>query len=352
MPDYRALLTPDIVGSFPQETDYIYAPTAGPLAPFGDLKRDVFEVDDQGQRGTCVANAATSVPEDMLKKDGRGMALSRLLNDWVSRNLILEQPGIEGSTMRAGIRAAKHFGLCEETTWPYDLAKFDVRPTDEAFAEAIQHVIQRYERIDNDLGGWPPIGDLTEAEWRALIRSIIKEKTIKGVKSALNEGLQVAFSCQLGEQWFGLTGPWQAHEYIFPSSGNPVAGGHAMVCIGYDSERVLIENSWGPQWGDGGFGGMPYDSFANSLMEAFVVRGFDGIYINDPLQAQWDQIQKLYLGFYGRPADLGGMLYWRDRLINEGLSAIVEAFMTSAEAQDLYSENLMKEANRATRRNI
>ena len=122
--------------------------------------------------------------------------------------------------------------------------------------------------------------------------------------------------------------------------------------IGYDDNclRWLDENSWGIPWGDGGFGGMPYDALYNSMREFFVVRGFDGIYIGDPLQAQWDWVQKMYLGFYGRHADLGGMIYWRDRLIAEGFGNIVKAFMTSPEAQLLYTPERMKEANQATRK--
>jgi len=47
MTNYAALLTPNIVKSFPQETDYIYQPTPGPYADEVDLKPDVFEVDDR-----------------------------------------------------------------------------------------------------------------------------------------------------------------------------------------------------------------------------------------------------------------------------------------------------------------
>lgn len=355
MPNYATMLTPNIVKSFPQETDYIYVPTGNTFPTFIDLKPDVFEVDDQLSVRSCTANAATSVPEDMLKKDGRGVSLSRLFNYWISRNTILEQPGINGSTMRASIRAIKHFGVCREMLWPYTIPSVDIKPSDEAFAEAISRRIQRYEIIDTRLPNpLPPINGLSEEDWRELIFMIVNERVIKQMKSALNERLQVAFSCNLGQQWYGLMGSWREHVYVRPGVNNPIVGGHAMVVIGYDDscKRFLIENSWGSTWGDGGFGGMPYDSFAYSLLEGFIVRGFDGIYINDPLQAEWDWIQKLYLGYYQRHADLGGMLYWRDRLVKEGFPAIVEAFMTSAEAQVLYYENKMKEANLMTRRNF
>ena len=356
MTDYAALLTPNIVKSFPQETDYIYQPTPEPYAGEIDLNPD-YELDDQLNRGTCVANACTSVIEDILKGVDEGESQSRLFNDYVSRNVILEQPGIEGSTIRAGIRGFKHYGSCREVTWPYDLTKFDVRPTDEAFAEAIEHVVQRYERIDNNLEFVPITPGMTEQQYRDAVFAATKAKTLKAIDAALNEGLKVIMSCQLGRKWFGLTGPWQEHDYVFPSPDNSYVGNHAMVIDGKSKQagKYKLENSWkinGVWWGDGGYGGMDFDSFCNSLMEAFIIRGFDGIYVNDPFQVQWDWIQKIYLGFYGRPADISGMLYWRDRLIKEGFGSIIEAFMTSAEAQVLYGEGKMKEANRATRRNI
>jgi hypothetical protein len=354
MIDYRAYLTPNIVKSFPQETDFPYEIKSGLFLPKLDLKPDVFEVDNQSSVPSCTANAATSVPEDILKKIGEGVSLSRLFNFWVSRNMILEQPGIQGSTMRAAIRAIKHFGVCRELLWPYDIPFVDMRPTDEAFAEASSRKIQRYEVIDSSLGGWPPINNLTEAEWRALVLRLIGDKIVLGVKSALNEGLQVAFSCQLGNQWFGLTGPWQEHIYTIPTNGgaNPIVGGHAMVVIGYDDayQRFLIENSWGPLWGDGGYGGMHYESFGMSFMEGFIIRCFDGIYINDPLQADFNKVQKMYKGYYQRPGDLGGLLYWRDRMIQNGFADIAEAFISSEESNILYSPEVIRAANRITRK--
>lgn len=356
MTDYATLLTPNVVKSFPQETDYIYQPVGGSYPATLDLKPEVFEIDNQLSVGSCTANAATSVPEDMLKKVGEGKSLSRLFNYWTSRNLILEQPGIEGSTMRAAIRAIKHLGVCREILWPYTIQAVDMRPIDEAFQEAAQRVIQRYEIIDTRLPNpLPPADGLSQEDWWRIILAMVAERVMRQMKSALNEGLQVAFSCTLGQMWLGLQGPWQQHVYPRAAPNdptNPSVGGHAMVCIGYDDscQRFLIENSWGPQWGDGGFGGMPYDTFTHNLMEGFIVRGFDGVYINDPLQKEWDWVQKMYLGFYGRHADQGGLLYWRERLINEGFGNIVEAFMTSIEASGLYTPERMREANRLTRK--
>jgi hypothetical protein len=52
----------------------------------------------------------------------------------------------------------------------------------------------------------------------------------------------------------------------------------------------------------------------------------------------FDTVQKVYIGYYQRPADPGGLLYWAARLdsTNGNLDAIIEAYANSAESQALY----------------
>ncbi len=45
-----------------------------------------------------------------------------------------------------------------------------------------------------------------------------------------------------------------------PSSGEQVLGGHAVLAVGYDdgTQRFLVRNSWGTEWGQHGHFTMPY----------------------------------------------------------------------------------------------
>jgi len=54
--------------------------------------------------------------------------------------------------------------------------------------------------------------------------------------------------------------------------------------------------------------------------------------------AYYDTVQKIYIGYYQRPADPAGLIYWAERLddSNGNLNEIVEAFASSDEAQALY----------------
>jgi C1A family cysteine protease len=62
-----------------------------------------------------------------------------------------------------------------------------------------------------------------------------------------------------------------------------VLGGHAMLVIGYDDTMtivnsttgkttkgaLIIRNSWGPSWGDHGYGAIPYEFVMNQLAVDF-----------------------------------------------------------------------------------
>ena len=55
------------------------------------------------------------------------------------------------------------------------------------------------------------------------------------------------------------------------------------------------------------------------------------------------EVQSFYLAYYGRPADPSGLTYWADRVDAEGLSSLVNAFGTSAEATELLANKTTAE---------
>src|SRR2546422_7400460 len=50
-----------------------------------------------------------------------------------------------------------------------------------------------------------------------------------------------------------------------PDSSETALGGHAVMAVGYDdsSSRLLARNSWGTDWGMGGYFSIPYAYVAN-----------------------------------------------------------------------------------------
>ena len=51
-----------------------------------------------------------------------------------------------------------------------------------------------------------------------------------------------------------------------PGSAEATLGGHAVMAVGYDdaSQRFLVRNSWGTDWGMGGYFTIPYAYLTDS----------------------------------------------------------------------------------------
>ncbi len=67
--------------------------------------------------------------------------------------------------------------------------------------------------------------------------------------------------------WNQPDGVWRAPPLLENSFG------HAMVLVGYNEAKQTFKfiNSWGPDWSDGGYGRMDYQTFLNRVTEAFVM---------------------------------------------------------------------------------
>jgi C1A family cysteine protease len=70
----------------------------------------------------------------------------------------------------------------------------------------------------------------------------------------------------------------------YPAKGEKIAGGHAIMAVGYDDKMkikntnakspettgaILIRNSWGTEWGEKGYGWLPYEYLLAGLADEF-----------------------------------------------------------------------------------
>jgi len=60
-----------------------------------------------------------------------------------------------------------------------------------------------------------------------------------------------------------------------PSSGERVEGGHSVFAAKYDAVGVWIENSWGPVWGNNGWGELTWGFVDNYANEGWTVTSVD-----------------------------------------------------------------------------
>ena len=64
-----------------------------------------------------------------------------------------------------------------------------------------------------------------------------------------------------------------------PAASESVVGGHCVLMVGYDDSKsaALIRNSWGPDWGQGGYFWMPYSILIGpDTTDFWVVRSVRG----------------------------------------------------------------------------
>lgn len=219
---------------------------AAALPALVDLSGQCPPVYNQGQLGSCTGNAIAAAMEYSAGKQGLGfVAPSRLFIYYNERDLEGTVQSDSGAQIRDGIKSVAQFGVCPESEWPYDESQFAVRPPQSCYDDARKDLALKYERVVQDLD---------------TIRS-----TLAG-----DEPVVFGFQC-----YQGLESSGAAQTGVVPAPlwfERPI-GGHAVMLTGYDdaTQRFKFRNSWGPDWGDGGYGYLPYGYVTSQLASDFWV---------------------------------------------------------------------------------
>lgn len=255
-------LTP--IGASPEDLrDIPFVPVVSPLPAAVDLMPWASEIEDQFSIGSCTANATTSAIELIAKRALINEDLSRMFLYYTSRleESRLGQDGLQ--TLRSAMHAGYKAGFCLEDEWPYVVTDAEKKPLDSCFVSAANRRITRYERIS--LNWW--------------------EKPVDHIKAALAEGLPVIIAMTVNDRIYSVSGPLKDQKYEVAAGGKrfTTIGGHAVAIIGYDDAigGFVYANSWGVNWGDGGFGRLEYRHIGE-IFEAWVVRGYRGVEIVKP----------------------------------------------------------------------
>lgn len=158
--------------------------------------------------------------------------------------------GDTGAYVRGTMKALRLFGACPEKHWPYDVSAFDEEPPAFCYAFAQSYKAVTYYRLWD---GHP---------------STLLDK----LKTSLAKGLPFAFGFSVYSSiWDAAV--TQSGDIPFPGPAEHEDGGHAVMAVGYDdaSRRILIRNSWGPAWGQQGYGTLPYEYVEKEVADDFWV---------------------------------------------------------------------------------
>jgi len=218
--------------SAPDSRDYIYRKSGAPLKSSIDLRQFDSLIENQLDLGSCVGNAITNCYELQVKKlyPDTFVDLSRLFVYYNARLLDGTTDSDVGTTIKSGIQAGNHFGLCTEELWPYDISKFTTKPIPQCYRDGSYRVITQYQSL----------------------------ATVEDILDCLNNDKPVVIGTHLYESFMSL----DKDNAIVQSTGynDGYIGAHAMVALGYDLEKrwLLVKNSFGTEWGENGYCYIPF----------------------------------------------------------------------------------------------
>jgi C1A family cysteine protease len=220
----------------PDHRDFLYAAIPRLLKALPakmDLRSQCPPVYDQGQLGSCTANAIGAAYEfDQMKQHKKAFMPSRLFIYYNEREMEGTINSDSGAQIRDGIKSIAQEGVCPESDWPYDIAKFSAKPPSKAYSDAAKNKAVSYRRI---------------------------ARTLPEMKGCLAEGYPWVFGFTVYES-FETAQVAKTGLVPMPASSEQVLGGHAVLCVGYDDsqQRLIVRNSWGPGWAIKGYFLMPY----------------------------------------------------------------------------------------------
>ena len=131
-----------------QGSDLLRPAGAAGLPAAVDLRANCPPVYDQGQLGSCTANAiAGAIEFDRKKQTPDDFVPSRLFIYYNERVMEGTVSSDSGAQIRDGIKSVNKIGAPPETDWPYDIAKFAQKPPTKAYADAKLDRAIQYQRV-------------------------------------------------------------------------------------------------------------------------------------------------------------------------------------------------------------
>lgn len=221
----------------PDHRDHLFAlaaPTALPKK-VSTLGTKV-PIDDQGDCGSCTGNATTAALEIITGAP----PLSRLMAYYNGRVLEGTTGSDDGATIRDVIKQLSKLGVSGEPLWPYDVSAVTKKPSDAAYADGLTFVprIASYQRVT----------------------------TFAQLRKAIAAHLPVVFGFEVPDYFESDEVATKGYVRL-PTDSDPVIGGHAVLAVGYNMSAskpyVIVRNSWGQDWGLGGYFHMAAEWFTD-----------------------------------------------------------------------------------------
>ncbi|MBH8572949.1 C1 family peptidase [Nostocaceae cyanobacterium CENA369] len=220
-------------------------------------------VRDQGSLNSCTAFAAIALLEYFENRNfGKTTDASPLFLYQTARNKMNVQ-GDVGVSIRETMKALALFGVPPEESWPYDEDNVNEEPPPYCYAYAQNYKTLKYFLLD--------------------YAGITTESLLFQVKAVLAAGFPCIFGLTLYSSVYEETNVKKGYIPYPDPNKDKVVGGHTAVVVGYDDYKFircadrqhyskgafLVRNSWGSEWGENGYGWLPYDYVLAGLTAAW-----------------------------------------------------------------------------------
>lgn len=219
-----------------------------------DLRKWCTRVRNQDGLNSSTAFCVTALMEYFERRAfGRHADFSELFLYRSTRDLLGYSADL-GADLRSTLRALQTFGLPAENLYPYLPEKHAETPPPFCYGFADAFRTLRYFRLDDP--------------------KLSGQSVLLNLRKCLAARMPAVFGFSLYTS-FPLEG--EGNEIPVPEPGEQLIGGHAMLAVGYDDERmlgpdqgaVLVRNSWGQTWGDKGYAWLPYRYIESKLAVDF-----------------------------------------------------------------------------------
>lgn len=218
---------------------------AAPLPASVDLRKYCPKVFDQGNLGSCTAQAIVAAIEISRKKRGDpdDTALSRLFVYYNERKAEGDTQEDAGASISDGIYSVIHEGVCREKLWTYTdgQEKFKKEPPKKCYQDALSNV----QFLDLDVS--------------TVDQNLTAIKSVLASEKPIVLGISVFVSLMSDEvEKTGII--------PLPKPDEAGDGRHAVVLAGYNDaqQQFLLRNSWGKSWGQKGYAWIDYDYILNT----------------------------------------------------------------------------------------
>jgi hypothetical protein len=252
-PALRRPVKPDAVDL----RDWLYRPTIAAAPPLQFWPHNPRPTSNQGLTSACTGFALATVIEYLLERARRPVegisgfmlySMARRYDEWSEND-----ENDEGSSLRGALKGWSRHGASTWRLWNTLEAPDPTNDEDDWWLDSVKRPMGAYYRLTLDA--------LTD------MHIALMESGSVYASALTHGGWEDLFVDR------ALPPPTSSDEIPVIECRRGLAdAGHAFAIVGYTAKGFVVQNSWGPEWGRGGFGILTYSDWRQNAMDAWVVQ--------------------------------------------------------------------------------